>query len=116
MASWPLTLQQFINESGFNLDIGDTSISTTMDVGLDKKRRRYTKGIDMFSVTIDLEKDDYLTLYNFYNDTLNGGVNSFTFDHPLTGVSSDWRFKGAPNVAPKGGLWFRVSMKWELLP
>lgn len=114
--AFPAGLQDKLNQAGFTHAIGKTTIRSTMDVGLDKIRRRFTKGIDLFSCTIDLNYDDYSLLYNFFDTTINGGANTFEYDHPFTGTTSEFRFIEPPSITPKGGKWFTVTMKWELMP
>lgn len=114
--TFPSTLQDKVNVAGFSHSIGDTIIRSEVDVGLAKVRRRYTKGIDMFETSIDLDIDDYNTLYNFYNTTLNGGTLTFNYENPLTQTTSEFRFKGPPQITPLGGRYFRVNMSWEEMP
>lgn len=117
MASeWPSTLADKLLEAGFGLGFGSTTISTEMDTGLPKKRRRFTKGIDVFNCTIDMDRDLYNTFYDFYNTTLNGGVGYFLFDHPITGVESVFEFVDDPGIRSKGGRVFTVTMVWRLIP
>ena len=111
--SFPSSLQQLLNESGFSEEFGSSTIRSSMAVGEDKVRRRYTKGIDKYNCSIDVEKDDYLVLYNFYKTTLNGGVDPFLYDHPITGVQTTFRFINPPKFSPIGGEWFRAEFTWE---
>jgi len=113
---FPSELQQLLNEEGFSQKLGDTSIRSDVDTGLAKVRQRFTKPVDTFSCTIDLERDDYSTLITFYRTTLSGGTKTFNYDHPITGSVSEFRFTGPPTMSPKGGLWFRVNMQWEEIP
>lgn len=113
---FPVELQDKLNEAGFSETIGGTAIETEMGVGLPKKRQRFTKGIDTFTCNINLEKDDYSILSNFFKTTLAGGVKTFLYDHPITGVESEFQFIGEPAISPMGGLWFRVNMNWRLIP
>jgi len=113
---FPATLQQLVNQSGFGLQFGDTTISSTVDVGPKKKRSRYTKGIDIFTCTIDMNLTDYNTLRTFYVTTLGNGVKTFLYDHPMTGVESVFRFTAPPSLSTLGGTYFRVQMTWELMP
>lgn len=115
-ATWPATLQSIVSEANFGLTLGDTVLRSDMDYGPQKVRRRFTKGVDTFSTSIYLTQAQYSFFYTFYNTTLNGGVNPFTFNHPITGVSSIFRFKGPPQVSSIGGGNFTVSMEWEQLP
>lgn len=116
MEAWPGGLQQKLNADNFNVQIGNVNTRTDMDVGLAKVRARYTVGIDVYTTSIDLDIDDYDTFTTFYKTSINNGVDSFTFDDPLTGSSGTFRFAEAPQIAPLGGRIFRVSMKWEKLP
>ena len=116
METWPATLQELINEEGFNYTFGETAIISQMDTGPTKKRRRFTKGIDDMSCTINLPKSLYATFYTFYDVSINGGVDTFYFDHPITGSTDVWRFKETPKISTLGGLEFRVSMVWERIP
>ena len=87
-----------------------------MDVGPAKVRRRSTKSVDTYSVTILLDKADYQTFYDFYDVDTNGGADTFYFNHPITGVSTEFRFTKPPEISPIGYSTFQVSMEWEVLP
>ena len=114
--SWPSQLQSVLNRDSFSISIGDTVIRSDMEVGPQKFRRRFTKGVDVFSATIWLSRSEYTILYNFYNTTLNGGTLPFTFPHPITEVATDFRFKAPPKISPVGADTFQASFEWEALP
>lgn len=116
MESWPVGLQQLLNEDNFTVAIGDVTSRSDMDVGLAKVRARYTVGIDVYTTSINFDIDDYDTFTTFYKTLINNGVDPFTFDDPLTGTEGTFRFAEAPQIAPLGGRTFRVTMKWEKLP
>lgn len=111
---WPAQLQDYLNEDSFRYAFGNTVIKTEMEVGPPKRRRRSTEAIDSISCTIDMEYDDISILKNFYDTTLNGGVDSFEFTDPFTLTTKEYKFDGPPQVRPIGGRWFRVSMVWEV--
>lgn len=113
---WPSELQDIINEAGFGHDMGDTVLRSEMDVGVAKLRRTSTRPIDGFNCTINLTSAQYSIYYSYFNTSLNGGVTPFSFDHPITGVATDFRFVGAPGVRSLGGGNFQVTMQWEKLP
>lgn len=113
--AWPSTLQDKVNESGFNYEYPDTTIRSSMDVGMDKARRRYTKGIAMVTVTIWVDRTQYATFDTFYGTSLNGGVLTFNFTNPITLATREYRFKGGPKVRHVGGDTFEISMVWEEL-
>jgi phage-related protein len=114
--TFPSTLQDKVNEAGFEHGFGETAIRSTMGIGLDKVRQRFTKGIDVFSVTITLDLDEYSTLYNFFKTTLAGGSLTFNYDHPFTAVEEEFRFTSPPRMIPMGGRYVQVSMTWEQIP
>jgi len=109
---FPSALQDKFNEASFNYGIGETSVSSEVTSGEPKKRQIYTKSIDRVSGTINLEIDDWNTLETFYKTTLAGGVLTFDYNHPLTQVSTEYRFVTPPTISPIGGRWFRVSFRW----
>ena len=114
--AWPISLQDKLNEDAFGLDIGETVLRSDMDVGPAKVRRRMTKSVDTLTCSIDVTTSEYSTFLYFFDTTLNGGVNQFTFDHPITGAPTDFRFGGPPQIRSIGGGNFRVTMRWEQLP
>lgn len=113
---WPVTLQQVLSESEFGLELGNTVLETDMDVGPPKSRRRVTKGIDTVTGSIYLTIDQYLIFVDFFNTTLNGGTNPFTFPHPITQEDTDFRFKGTPRFRSIGGGNFVAQFVWMVLP
>lgn len=114
--NFPGSLQDKFNEQGFSYQIGETKLTSSMDVGPSKMRRRFTKGIDKVSASINLEYDDKETLVDFHNTTLNGGVDTFLFEDPFTLTDIEYRFVEAPSIDPIGGRWFNVKMKLEIIP
>ena len=113
--AWPVTLQDKVNEDSFAHQIGETVLRSSNETGPVKVRRRFTRPINTFNVSIDLTVAEYSTFYYFYNTTLNGGVTPFDFVNPITGVLNEYRFTGAPAFSSLGGGHFRVTMGWEQL-
>ena len=117
MATWPVSLQQKLDRDTFREKIGSTVIRSDVDTGPAKVRRRMTKSVDPITCSITLNSAaEYTTFMNFFDITLNGGVNTFTFNHPVTGVSGTYRFADTPDIKPLGGFVFSVAMQWERLP
>ena len=114
--TFPASLQDKVNQAGFSNQFGDTLIRSNVDIGFAKVRSRYTKGIDVFSVTITINKSDYTTVENFFKTTLKGGSLTFNYDHPFTEVETEFRFVEPPKITPIGGKYFTVTMKWEEVP
>jgi hypothetical protein len=113
---WPSQFQQLLDRDSFNYKIGPTVLRSDMGIGPAKVRRLVTKSVDTLSCSIVLEFDLYQDFVDFFDITLNGGINTFYFDHPFTGVQEVFRFSEAPNFTPLGGRQFKVKMVWEKLP
>lgn len=111
--AWPSTLQNKVDRDSFSYEFGETTIRSQMDIGPDKVRRRTTRPIDKLTTSIQLDYSEYSTFQVFFNTTLNGGVNKFTYENPLTGVLEEFRFTKPPSIRPLGGRVFTVSMEWE---
>lgn len=114
--TFPVALQTLLNEAEFGFGFGDTTVTSSVDVGQAKKRSRYTKGIDEVKASIDLHKDDFELLETFYKTSLGNGVLTFNYNHPITGALTEFRFKEPPSLVPMGGEYFRVSFAWEIMP
>jgi len=113
---FPAELQDKFNEAGFKLELGNTSIQSSVDVGLPKVRQRYTQAIDAMAGTIELNRTDFSILDSFYKITLSGGTKTFSFMHPITQIQSEFRFVNPPSLSPLGGDYFRVSFSWIEIP
>ena len=88
MATWPASLPSAPLVGGFSETLPDTLIRTSMDVGADKVRRRSTVQVIDMKMAFLLSKAQLATLTTFFITTTNGGADKFTFDHPITGVTS----------------------------
>ncbi len=115
-AIWPTALQQKPLVNGFSYAPRDTTISTDMEYGPAKKRRRFTDAVIDMPNAIHLDFGEYGTLMDFYNIDLAGGVLPFEFTHPILLVPVQIRFKSPPRLDPLGGRVFSVSLDWEILP
>ena len=113
---WPSSLQQLLNKDSFEITFANTTLTTEMDIGVPKRRRRYTKGVKLLTCSIWVNQSQYTILENFYETTLNGGVDSFEFNHPITGVLTQFKFSSPPKATYMGGDTFPVVMAWEIQP
>ena len=113
--SWPISLQQVLNEDSFSFKGGDTVLRSDTDTGPNKVRRRFTNSIDTMSASINITSAEYTTFINFFDITLNGGVNVFQLNHPITGVLSDWRFIGSYTISSIRGGNFKLGFNLELM-
>lgn len=113
---WPSQLQDKVNRDSFNYKVGETVLRSDVDIGPKKLRRRFTRPINMATVSIDINSvSEYNIFMTFYNTTTNAGVSPFEFVHPITGVLKEWRFADVPEIRPLGGYNFTISMTWEEL-
>lgn len=113
--SFPGSLQDKMNSSGFGLQFGEVAITSDNEIGPPKKRARFTDPIDTYTCSIDCDFSDYITIKNFYFTTLGGGVKKFNYNHPFTGELLEFGFVDPPSMSPlgSGGTKFRVSMSWR---
>jgi hypothetical protein len=72
----------------------DTIIRTSMDVGPQKVRRRSTKAIEAFSVSLHFTSKQLREFVDFWETDLAGGVGSFTWEHPRTDAQITCRIVG----------------------
>ena len=114
--TWPTQLQQQLNEAGFSDTTGPTSIRSENEFGPTKVRRVVTKSVDRIQGTITVTTAQTLILDSFYDLTLNGGVRTFNFVHPRTGVVREFRFTSPPSYRTIGGGYFLAQLEWEVLP
>lgn len=115
-ASWPITLQGILNEDNFGLDFADTVLRSDNEIGPTKLRRRFTKGVDTYQGSINLTVAQFNIFETFYKTTLAGGSLPFTYNHPITGVPTDYRFRGRVKFSSLGGGNFSVQFELEQLP
>lgn len=114
----PASLQQKFNVQGFTHSIGKTTLRSNVEVGPAKVRRRFTKSVDPYKGSIVMSYDEYDTLYNFYQTTLDGGTKKFNFEDPFSQLPAEFRFINEPNMTPIGtaGIEYRVTFDLEKLP
>lgn len=119
MTTWPPSLPQTPLQDGFKEEFENNIITTQMDQGPAKVRRRFTAGVQKYDVTFLMSSSQLSTFETFFNDTISQGATSFTFPIPRTGVNDTFRLdmtKGPPQIAPLSGGQYRVSFSMERLP
>lgn len=116
MATWPASLPQELNAQGFNYTKQDQLIRTEMDAGPTFVRRRFTAAMEQFGGSVIVDATQYSTFWTFFDNTINGGVDEFTWVHPVTGSAADVRFAAVPSVASITGGFYRLSVQLEILP
>lgn len=113
MADWPSELQQYLNRESFRRQRQDTNITSEVETGPRKVRRRFTNAQTYLRATIWVHQDDFNILEDFYVIDLADGTGTFDFDDPTTGETKQFRFTQPYQANALGGVYFRVTMDWE---
>lgn len=114
--SWPISLPQALEVSGYSEEAPNLTISSQPDIGPAKVRRRSTAGIRPVSGTITLTKEELETLKAFFMSDLLGGALRFAWREPLDADKSvEMRFVDPPSWTCSEGL-FLVVLSLEILP
>lgn len=114
--TWPLPYE--ILQNGFSQAANPVTIRTSIEAGEDKIRRRYTRQIININCNMWITHDQYSTLENFFNVTLQGGVLKFNYPDPIeqkldNPTMYEHRFISPPVYTALGGINYSVSMEWE---
>lgn len=101
---WPTSLPQYVQENGFTEQIQDQTTETQMETGPAKIRRRFTKSLRRFQVSMQMTATQVSVFENFWQTTCRGGSIPFDWLHPRTRVSATLRFRNpAPQISTIGG-------------
>lgn len=119
MATWPVSLPQTPLQDGFSEQIENGVITTQMDQGPSKTRRRFTASVKKYEVTFLMSASQLSTFRTFFDSAISGGANSFTFTDPIVNTSGSFRIdmsQGSPTITPLSGGQYTVSFSMEKLP
>lgn len=100
MAAWPGSLPTSFLMEGASVMPRAQSIETEMEVGPPKSRRRTSTDVTDFPAQLVLTGTQVATLETFYTTTTNGGADTWTHVHPITGASANFQFSGRPSYTP----------------
>lgn len=115
--NWPTNVPTLVNSDSFSVEMGDTTIRSEVDVGPQKVRRRSTRPVDTYTISMDLDRTEVLNLKTFFNTTTNGGVTAFYFEDPLTGIVEVFKFAKPPSFSPIGSAgYYKAVMTWYKQP
>lgn len=110
MSTWP---DKFVVlKDGFQDILGDRTLTSNMDVGPAKKRRRTILTVSNVSFMIYLDNETYQEFKKFYYDN-----DAFVFDfkRPDTNKIVQARFASVPDASMNETLW-SVNVELEILP
>lgn len=110
MATWPSQLQ--ISKNSYNEAPPNRVLTSSMEVGMAKKRRRSSMYIRPLSLKLFLTPDLLQVLDEFY---LDNDVLVFDFTHPRTNLAVRARFTEPPSYSLNETM-YDVSVNLEILP
>lgn len=114
--TWPTTLPQYVLESGYQETTQDQTTETQMEAGPAKIRRRFTKSLKKFQVSMFLTSAQATTFETFWQTTCKGGSIPFDWKHPRTQAAATLRFRTpAPQYSVSGGVNVIVQFNMELI-
>ena len=115
MGLYPLELFGEPLRSGYGVTQKSNVISSEIDIGEAKKRRRYTAPIynETWSLILGTPGD----FISWFEVNLQSGVQRFTYSDPFLGVNKECRIVGMPTYKPYGKCGsYTATFSVELLP
>ena len=113
---WPTSLPTNLQVSDYGETGTEVTVSTQMDVGNPKIRRRQTAKMEVFKGSLTLTKIQMATLMSFYDSDCAGGAISFTWKQFRTGVSALMRFAKHPDISAITADKYIAQLEFEKLP
>ena len=110
---WPEGLPQVLVLDGLNAKRKTSVVTTRMDAGPAKRRRRYTVSTKAFTGCIYVSDEQRATLENFHKNTLGDGVSRFLMKDPQTLDFSEFRFTDDYDEESCGGGIWKIQMQLE---
>jgi len=116
MGAWPGTLPSEPLIANNSEQAPDVVARTEMSVGPAKVRRRVTAGYSPTHWVFLMTDAQLSTFLTFFNDTSEGGAETWTITHPRTAGSETMRFIGQPAWYKRGPDKWIVEFDCELMP
>lgn len=124
LPTWPSTLPQVFQQSGYSETPPDLLVRTQMAVGPPLVRRRATAGVRQIKgtmlLTVSTLVDQVSILDDFYvTSTFSGAIQFiWTSQRPLDGTvtAENLRFSKPPSYRNVGGTTWEASLELELMP
>lgn len=110
MVEWPAKFK--VLRDSFKEELGDRTISSSMDIGPAKKRRRTILVSTYLTFSVVVTNEDYKEFKNFYYEN---DVGIIDFVRPDTGDVVQCRFNSAPTSVFNETLW-NINVTLEILP
>jgi hypothetical protein len=109
--NWPASLPQCMEN--YSEKAAPVTVRTNVEEGPPKTRRRFTKRLVRGQVTMTMTITQRNDLDSFFYVDLNGGVLTFNFKHPWSGVNKEWQIVDAPDFSNVSALGVQATMVWE---
>jgi hypothetical protein len=118
MATWPASLPQSLQVTGFQESYQNQVLRSEMEAGPPKQRRRFSATTDKVAGQIIVTKAQLSTFNSFWDGDIAGGALAFDWQHPITGNPASMRFVEPFNVRLAQGSndEYVVELKLEILP
>lgn len=114
--TWPASLPQYVQEGGYQEQLQDQTVESQMDTGPAKIRRRFTKSIRKFQITLLMTAAQADAFETFWQDTCLGGSIPFNWVNPRTRVPATLRFRNpAPQFSTVGGANVLTQFNVEII-
>ena len=98
----------------FSLTQGSGKVETQF-LGQLLSRRSPFKANDIMPVAFHYTREELDTFKTFYDQTLNGGVESFRYTHPIYKTAVDVKIFNEPTFDAIGPTDFRVNMNFVIV-
>lgn len=110
MAVWPEKFK--VLRDNFKEELGDRTISSNMDIGPAKKRRRTMLISTYLTFSIIVDNNDYDDFKTFY---YNNDVGIIDFTRPDSGKMVKCRFASTPTPSFNETMW-TIGISLEVMP
>ena len=100
----------------FNESQQDGSITTNMDAGPAKKRRRFTAITESYGGSMTMDSSQKAAFKTFFQTTLMQGSLTFNFPNPVSTGDIEVRIVGVPRYSALENSYWKVSFTLEELP
>ena len=115
MPSWPRTLPQAFDVSGFRDELPERLVRSELDGGREKFRQRAERSnYAPIAGRISIEQSDWDSLLLFYEDILKDGALAFDFPDPDNNADTiPVAFTKPPELTTIGGNLYGVRLELE---
>lgn len=116
MTDWPTELPQTPLLEGFSEEIrNDATIVSDVEIGIPKKRPRYSAVPEIVNESYLLTKNQFNTFKNFFINDLAFGSEKFFKQDPLTETEKLYRFVENYSIETNG-IFINLKIKLEKIP